>query len=43
MSRIYLDTAPVIYLVQQVAPFEAAVRTRLSASGVVCLDFRTFS
>lgn len=33
--RIYLDAAPVIYTVQQVAPFAAAVDTRLSATGVV--------
>ena len=38
MSRIYLDTAPVIYLIQQVVPFAAAVHTRLSARGVVCVS-----
>ncbi len=38
MSRIYLDSSPVIYLVQQVVPFWTAVRTRLSASGVVCVS-----
>jgi predicted nucleic acid-binding protein len=38
MSRIYLDSSPVIYLVQQVVPFWPTVRTRLSASGVVCVS-----
>jgi predicted nucleic acid-binding protein len=38
MPRIYLDSPPVIYLVEQVAPFWTAVRTRLSASGVVCVS-----
>jgi len=38
MPRIYLDSSPVIYLVEQVAPFWTAVRTRLSASGVGCVS-----
>jgi hypothetical protein len=33
--RIYLDAAHVIYTVQQVAPYAAAVDARLSAPGVV--------
>jgi uncharacterized protein len=33
--RIYLDAAPVIYTVQQVAPFAAVVDARLSVAGVV--------
>jgi uncharacterized protein len=33
--RIYLDAAPVIYTVEQVAPYTAAVDSRLNASGVV--------
>jgi uncharacterized protein len=33
--RIYLDAAPVIYLVEQVAPQAAAVDARMSAPGVV--------
>jgi predicted nucleic acid-binding protein len=35
MMRIYLDSAPVIYAVEQVAPFFNAVDARLSAPGVV--------
>jgi predicted nucleic acid-binding protein len=38
MSRIYLDSSPVIYLVQQVAPYWAALQTRLAVSGVVCVS-----
>jgi predicted nucleic acid-binding protein len=38
MPRIYLDSAPVIYLVEQVAPFWTSVRARLSASDVVCVS-----
>jgi hypothetical protein len=33
--RIYLDAAPVIYTVEQVAPYAAAVDSRLSSSGIV--------
>jgi uncharacterized protein len=33
--RLYLDTAPVIYVVEQVLPFFPVVDTRLSASGIV--------
>ncbi len=32
--RVYLDTAPVIYLVENVAPWERAVRTTLEKEGV---------
>jgi hypothetical protein len=35
--RIYLDAAPVIYTVEQVALYAAAVDARLSTPGVVCL------
>ena len=38
MNRVYLDSSPVIYLVQQVVPFWTAVRIRLSASSVVCVS-----
>jgi predicted nucleic acid-binding protein len=38
MPRIYLDSSPVIYLVEQIAPFSTGVRARLSASGVVCVS-----
>jgi predicted nucleic acid-binding protein len=33
--RLYLDTAPVIYVVEQVAPYAAALDSRLSAAGIV--------
>lgn len=33
--RYYLDAAPVIYAVEQVQPYAAAVDARLSAAGVV--------
>ena len=33
--RLYLDTAPVIYVVEQVLPFFPLVDARLSASGMV--------
>ena len=33
--RLYLDTAPVIYVVEQVLPFFPVVDARLSASGMV--------
>ena len=32
--RLYLDSAPVIYLVEQVAPYSAMVDARLQAPGV---------
>lgn len=35
--RIYLDAAPVIYLVEQVSPFASQVVSRLSESGVVLI------
>ncbi len=35
--RIYLDTAPVIYAVQQVAPYDVLVDRRLAAPGIVCV------
>src|SRR5947199_3006978 len=38
MNRIYLDSPPVIYLVEQVMPFLPAVQARLSASGIVCVS-----
>jgi uncharacterized protein len=33
--RLYLDAAPVIYVVEQVAPFFPVVDARLSAAGIV--------
>lgn len=33
--RIYLDAAPIIYLVEQRQPFATAVRSKLAAQGVV--------
>src|ERR1051326_5426885 len=36
--RLYLDTAPVIYVVQQVAPFFATVDTRLQVPDVVLIS-----
>ena len=33
--HLYLDTAPVIYTIEQVPPYAAAVDARLSAPGVV--------
>jgi len=33
--RIYLDTAPVIYTVERVPPYAAAVDARLSVPGIV--------
>jgi predicted nucleic acid-binding protein len=38
--RIYLDSAPIIYLVEAVAPYAALLETRLSESGTlqVCSD-----
>ncbi len=35
LIRLYLDTAPVIYVVEQVLPFFPLVDSRLSASGIV--------
>ncbi len=35
MMRIYLDAAPIIYVVEQVALLAAVVDARLSAAGVV--------
>jgi len=35
--RIYLDAAPVIYLVEQVSPFASEVSSRLSQSSVVLI------
>jgi uncharacterized protein len=37
VSRIYLDTAPVIYTVEQVSPYAAAVDMHLSASDIVVI------
>ena len=37
MTRIYLDTAPVIYTVEQMAPFASIVDARLAARGVIRL------
>jgi predicted nucleic acid-binding protein len=38
--RVYLDTAPIIYLVESVEPFLAAVKTRLTEPDIeqVCSD-----
>jgi predicted nucleic acid-binding protein len=36
--RIYVESAPVIYTVEQVAPFAQAVNQRLAASGVVIVS-----
>ena len=36
--RIYLDSAPVIYAVEQVLPFASLVDTRLSAQAIVCVS-----
>jgi hypothetical protein len=33
--RIYLDSPPIIYLVEQVMPYAAAVLARLAAPGVI--------
>jgi predicted nucleic acid-binding protein len=35
--RYYLDTAPIIYLVEQVQPYASAVRRKLSAQGLVLI------
>ena len=36
--RIYLDAAPIIYLVEQVAPFAATVLARVAAPGVIMVS-----
>lgn len=36
--RLYVEAAPVIYTVEQVAPFAQAVNVRLTASGVVIVS-----
>lgn len=38
--RIYLDSAPLIYLIEDVAPYALALETRLAAPGIiqVCSD-----
>lgn len=36
--RIYVDTSPVIYTVQRVAPYAASVDARLGAAGVVIIS-----
>ncbi len=33
--RVYLDASPVVYTVEQVSPYAAAVDARLSAAGVI--------
>jgi len=33
--RYYLDSAPIIYLVEQVLPYASAVRAKLSAQGLI--------
>ena len=33
--RIYLDSAPIIYLVEEVAPYASALETQLSASDAI--------
>jgi uncharacterized protein len=35
--RYYLDSAPIIYLVEQVQPYASAVRRKLSAQGSVLI------
>jgi predicted nucleic acid-binding protein len=35
--RIYLDSAPIIYAVEQVMPYASIVETRLSAPDIVCV------
>jgi thiaminase len=36
--RIYLDASPIIYLVEQVAPYAVSILARLSAAGVVVVS-----
>jgi predicted nucleic acid-binding protein len=38
MTRVYVEASPVIYLVQQVLPWWTAIRTRLTAPGVVVVS-----
>ena len=38
MTRIYIEAAPAIYLVQQVLPWWTAIRTRLTAPGIVVVS-----
>ena len=33
--RIYLDAAPVIFLVEQVSPFDKTIEARLSSPGII--------
>jgi predicted nucleic acid-binding protein len=35
MARIYLDSAPLIYLVEEVIPYSSAIETRLAVPDVV--------
>ena len=35
--RIYLDSAPIIYAVEQVVPYASIIDTRLSTPNVVCV------
>ena len=35
--RIYLDSAPIIYAVEQVMPYASMIETRLSAPDVICV------
>ena len=37
MTQIHLERAPVIYVVERVAPFDPWVRARLSARDIVCV------
>lgn len=37
MMRYYLDSAPIIYLVEQVQPYATAVRRKLSAQGLTLI------
>ena len=36
--RLYLDSAPIIYHIERVVPFAAAVDARLAASGIVLVS-----
>jgi len=35
--RIYLDSAPIIYAVEQVMPYASIIETRLSAPDIICI------
>ena len=35
--RYYLDTSPIIYLIEQIQPFATAVRNKLSTAGIVLI------